>query len=72
MSNESEFRIDVGVLYRRYFREILQEEVFSGRPIRWVEHKRWLDSTFRVRGPNQDVGAIATRLQEYARALGAP
>lgn len=67
---EQSFSFEAGVLVRRMFREILDDEVFVGRKIRWKEHKRWLDSTFYVRGDANDVAATASRIKAYAIALG--
>lgn len=69
-AKEKSFSFEAGALVRRMFREMLDDEVFVGRRIRWKEQKRWLDSTFYVRGDVNDVDATASRIHAYAVALG--
>ena len=70
MSGEYEFRFFVGVLVRKHLRQMLESERFSGRDIRWLEDKGWIESVFRVRGNASDVKAVESRVDAYIKALG--
>ena len=67
MDNEYEFRIIAGILVRKYLRQILEIERFSGREIRWMEDKGWIESVFRVRGKASDAKAIESRVDAYIK-----
>ena len=67
--NEYEFRFTAGILVRKHLRQMLESERFSGRNIRWIENKGWLESMFRVRGNAEDVRAVESRFYEYSKML---
>ena len=67
--NEYEFRFTAGILVIKHLRQMLESERFSGRNIRWIENKGWLESMFRVRGNAEDVRAVESRFYEYSKML---
>jgi hypothetical protein len=68
-TREQEFSFEAGALVRRFVREMLDDEVFVGRKIRWKENRRWLDSRFFVRGDENDIAATASRIRAYIGAV---
>jgi hypothetical protein len=68
---EKTIQVQVGVLIRRYLREILESEKFAGRPIRWMETKRRTYSVFHIRGPRKDVSDVEDRVDSWLRSIGA-
>lgn len=67
--DKEEFTFEAGALIRRQYREILRDEVFIGRKIRWYESKRWLYSEFHIRGLALDLLATVSRIHAYASLM---
>lgn len=55
---------------RKDMRELLADEVFAGRPIRWKEAKGWFSSVFTVVGPSQHVRQVKERIDCWAAVVG--
>lgn len=66
---EGEFTVEVGILLCRYIRDMLEDEIFNGRKIRYRESKGWLSRTFEVRGDAQDIMAVGQRVDYYITCL---
>ena len=71
MDKEYEFRCTAGALVRKHLQTILENEQFSGRNIRWMEEKGWLESVFRVRGIFADTKAVESRVDTYSKLIDA-
>ena len=68
--NESSFEFEAGILICGNVREMLESEIFHGRNIRFREGKGWITRVFSIRGDTEDVRAIRSRLEHYAKVLG--
>lgn len=68
-AQESGFEIEVGRLLCGDMRELLDSEVFCGRPIRWREGKGWFCRTFTVVGPKAHVQQLKERIDHWASTL---
>jgi hypothetical protein len=60
------FEVEVGRLLCGDMREMLESEVFCGRPIRWREGKGWLSRTFVIVGPEAHVAQVKQRIDYWA------
>lgn len=65
--SEYEFSFTAGMLVRKNLRYMLESEKFSGRDIRWLEDKGFIESTFRVRG--KDAKLTEQRIDHYIKIL---
>ena len=65
IKDEYEFQFTAGMGIRKYVRDMLEGEVFSGAEIRWMEQKRLMSSLFRVRG--RDAKLTENRVVSYIR-----
>lgn len=65
------FQFVAGLFVRRGVRDMLTNEVFYGKDIKWIEYKNLLDSVFHIRGAAGDVAAVHERLKAYEQALNA-
>lgn len=60
------FEVEVGRLLCGDMRDMLESEVFCGRPIRWREGKGWLSRTFCIVGPAAHVAQVKQRIDYWA------
>lgn len=67
---EARLQIVVGRLLCSDMRDMLESEVFCGRPIRWREGKGWFERTFTIAGPIEHVRQIKQRIDYWMGALG--
>lgn len=63
------FEVEVGLLRWKDMRELLDSEVFCGRPIRWREGKGWFSHTFVVVGPAKHVAQVKERIDFWASCV---
>lgn len=67
---EARFNFTAGRLICRHVREMLEDEVFSGRPIRWREGRGWIERQFTVVGPISHVEQVRERMFHWLRGMG--
>ena len=60
---------EAGALVRKGLRGAIVEEAFRlscSKGISFIETKRWLSSTFIVKGPEEVLDSIAARVRKFA------
>jgi hypothetical protein len=67
---EAQVDVVVGRLLCSHMRDLLESEVFGGRPIRWREGRGWLERVFTICGPSAHVNQVAQRIQAWFDAMG--
>ena len=70
-STEARLEILIGRLLCSNMRDLLESEVFTGRPIRWREGKGWIERIFTIIGPPAHVEQVRQRIAHWAEAIEA-
>ena len=68
---EATFHIQVGRLLCGRFRDMLEDEIFNGRKIRYRESSGLIERTFTVKGEYDDLKAVESRANHYKKCLEA-
>lgn len=66
---ESSFEFEAGILICGRIRDMLDDEIFNGRKIRYREGRGWISRVFSIKGERADVEAVSERLTFYAKCL---
>lgn len=64
------FEVRVGRSRFKDMRELLEEEVFCGRPIRWKQGKGWFKRVYTIVGPSKHVAQLHERINHWAAVVG--
>lgn len=63
--------LNIGRWHWRNLSDILEAEVYCGRPIRWKRGPGFWDATFEVVGPPEHVCQVEERTNSWLVAVGA-
>lgn len=67
--SELGFEFECGILFCGQVRDMLENEIFKGRKIRFREGKGLLSRTFAIIGDTEDVRAIHRRLEHFVESI---
>lgn len=66
---EARFEVLVGRLLCSAMRDMLESEVFCGRPIRWREGRGLIERVFTIMGPENHVNQVKQRIDHWVRCM---
>ncbi len=66
---EARLEVLIGRLKCADMRDLLESEVFAGRPIRWHEGKGWIERRFTIVGPPAHIEQVRERLAMWFSVL---
>ena len=69
--NQDDVRLEIviGRLLCSNMRDLLESEVFSGRPIRWREGNGWIERRFTIVGPSAHIEKILERIAHWKAGI---
>lgn len=64
------FSIDLGRIYWKHLREMLDSEIWTGTDIEYREGSGILSKVFHIKGSPADVHRVKNRIQEWVKNHG--